>query len=151
MHEPPGPKLVWPGAEAVATMERPAARSRRYSYSKLCNLYFTYELARRLEREHSGVSAAAFNPGLMTDTNFAAMPAPVGAVLRRVFASRVGSLDTSSTALARLTAGLTDVPIDGNYFDRTAVAPTRSSDLSYDEANALDLWRFSERAASVSL
>ncbi|AMM18940.1 hypothetical protein AX769_00785 [Frondihabitans sp. PAMC 28766] len=145
MHQPPGPALTWPGADAVAIVQRPAKRRLRYSYSKLCNLYFTYALTRRLEAEHSTVSAAAFNPGLMTDTGFATIPAPVGAVMKKIFASRVGDLETSSTALARLASGASGARIGGQYFDRTDRMPSRSSALSYDVENARELWQVSAR------
>jgi NAD(P)-dependent dehydrogenase (short-subunit alcohol dehydrogenase family) len=144
MHKPPGPQLHWPGAAALANPASGAVIRRRYSYSKLCNLYFTYELARRLRAAGSGLAAAAFNPGLMTETNFATIPSPIGAVMKRVFASRAGSLDTSSVALARL-AESPNVAISGRYFDRTSTTDARSSDLSCNRENALELWHFSER------
>ncbi len=146
MHEPPGRKLVWPGTEALAS---PGRGARQYSYSKLCNLYFTYELARRLRAAGSSIQAAAFNPGLMTETNFASMPRPVGAVLKRIFSTRVGSLDASSAALARLAESADEVDISGQYFDRGALVPARSSDLSYDLGNAIELWDASERLSGV--
>jgi NAD(P)-dependent dehydrogenase (short-subunit alcohol dehydrogenase family) len=146
-HEPPGRALTWPGVDALAT---PRGFDRhRYSYSKLCNLYFTYEFARRLKAAGSGVVAAAFNPGFMpAETNFATMPRVVGRVIRRMFAERVGSLDTSSAALAELVTARPEIA--GLYFDRTAAHPARSSELSHDEANASELWEFSERLTGVS-
>jgi NAD(P)-dependent dehydrogenase (short-subunit alcohol dehydrogenase family) len=150
MHQPPGPKLTWPGAEALASpTQRPAVRRLRYSYSKLCNLYFVYELSRRLRAEGSGITAAAFNPGLMTETNFARMPRPIGALLKRVFASRLGSLDTSGAALARLAVVRGPEPIDGHYFDRADSTSTRSSDLSYNVQNARELWQLSSALTEV--
>lgn len=144
MHQPPGFNLTWPGAEALARpRQRPAMRRHRYSYSKLCNIYFIYELSRRLRAENSGVSAAAFNPGLMTETNFATMPRSIEAVLKRVFASRVGSLDTSGAALARLAADRGAESFDGHYFDRTDSSWARSSNLSYNDQNARELWQVS--------
>ncbi len=144
MHQPPGPKLTWPGAEALANpRQRPAVRRHRYSYSKLCNIYFTYELSRRLRTDNSGVSAAAFNPGLMTETNFATMPRSIETVLKRVFASRVGSLATSSAALAHLASDRGAESFDGHYFDRADSTWTRSSSLSYNVRNARELWRVS--------
>ena len=145
MHSPPGPRLRWPGAEALARPPQPAGvKRRRYSYSKLCNLYFIHELSRRLRAAESGVVAAAFNPGLMTTTNFAKMPRAAGAVMQRVFASRLGNLAGSSAALAELAATSEKEFIDGQYFDRTASSPSRSSALSYDLENARELWDFSE-------
>lgn len=156
MHQPPGPRLRWPGAEALVNPNPRSTVGRlRYSYSKLCNLYFVYELSRRLHAEGSSVSVAAFNPGLMTETNFAKAPRPVRAGMRRIFASRLGNLRTSGLALAELAAGegegddtVADV-IDGRYFDRTAAVSTRSSDLSYDLTNARDLWQLSARLTGV--
>ena len=152
MHSPPGPKLVWPGAEAVA---HPRKRSRaaifRYSNSKLCNLYFTYELARRLRERGSSVAAVAFNPGLMTETGFApSMPGPLDSFFKRLIASRVGALDTSGAALAHL-AVESGSAIDGRYFDRTAATPSKSSDLSYDEGNARELWQLSAHLTGADL
>jgi NAD(P)-dependent dehydrogenase (short-subunit alcohol dehydrogenase family) len=148
IHDPPGRELVWPGAEALA--QPGGVRGRRYAYSKLCNLYFTYELARRLTAAGSGIAAAAFNPGFMpAETNFATMPRVVGTVMRRTFASKVGSLHASASALAQLAAGGVQ-PIGGLYFDRTAAASTRSSDLSYDAVNARELWELSERLTGVA-
>ena len=144
MHEPPGPRLRWPGAAALANPPSAAVTRRRYSYSKLCNLYFTYELARRLRAADSGIAAAAFNPGLMTETNFATIPRPIRAVMKRVFASRAGSLDSSSAALAQLAESHRHAN-SGRYFDRTSTTDARSSVLSYDRENALELWEFSER------
>jgi NAD(P)-dependent dehydrogenase (short-subunit alcohol dehydrogenase family) len=147
MHQPPGPKLRWPGVERLA---EPGGVSgiHRYSYSKLCNLYFVYELSRRLRAEGSGVAVAAFNPGLMTDTNFVSTPGPFAGAMKRIFASRVGSLDGSGAALAELATRAGD--IDGLYFDRTAKASTPSSALSYDEDNARELWDASSRLSGIS-
>jgi NAD(P)-dependent dehydrogenase (short-subunit alcohol dehydrogenase family) len=152
MHSPPGPRLRWPGVESIAYPSRRASASiRRYSYSKLCNLYFSYELSRRLRADGSTIEALAFNPGLMTDTNFAPSLGPLAAVMERVFASRLGNLTTSARALAELAAGGGGGGlVDGQYFDRTAERPARSSALSYDEANARELWEFSEQVTSQS-
>jgi len=152
MHHPPGPALKWPGAEALA---RPnpsrSAAVHRYSFSKLCNLYFAYELARRLRARGSGISVAAFNPGLMTETNFATMSPFLGAVMRGVFAARAGNLVTSGSALTTLASGHGGVDFDGEYFDRTAAAPGRSSALSHNAKNAADLWEVSARLTGVDL
>jgi NAD(P)-dependent dehydrogenase (short-subunit alcohol dehydrogenase family) len=71
MHQPPGPALRWPGVEKIAyPNSSPAISAQRYSYSKLCNLYF------------------------------AQVPAPIAAAMRTMFSSRLGNLDASSAALA---------------------------------------------------
>ena len=52
MHDPPKdmvPNFEWIGAEKLAKPDEKMKKSRaRYSYSKLCNLYFTYELIRKI-------------------------------------------------------------------------------------------------------
>jgi NAD(P)-dependent dehydrogenase (short-subunit alcohol dehydrogenase family) len=151
MHQPPGPKLRWPGAEKIAHPTQGAGMRLRYSYSKLCNLYFVYGLSRRLRANGSGISIAAFNPGLMTETNFATTPRPVAVILKRLFTSRVGNLETSARELAQLASAQQDVAIDGQYFDRTATTPTESSALSYDTPNADELWHLSESLTATFL
>ncbi|MBR1439532.1 MAG: SDR family NAD(P)-dependent oxidoreductase, partial [Synergistaceae bacterium] len=71
MHNPPYGSLVWNGTDAIA---RNAGHlgSARYFYSKLCNLYFTYELDRRLRAEGSHITCNALNPGFMPATNLQA-------------------------------------------------------------------------------
>lgn len=152
MHQPPGPKLTWPGTEALVHPPRGlSARGLRYSWSKLCNLYFVYELSRRLRANGSGIVAAAFNPGLMTETNFATTPTPLASIMKRVFASRVGALESSSAALTELAASRDSAAIEGLYFDRNASRPRRSSELSYDLGNAGELWQLSARLANIDL
>ena len=62
MHDSPMGEMVWEGTEALAHPSEEGKQSRlRYSFSKLCNLYFVYELARRLEEEGSGIRVNAFS------------------------------------------------------------------------------------------
>ena len=77
-----------------------AADTIRYSYSKLCNLYFAYELGRRLEK-NSGICVNAFNPGLM-QTNFMPLNKVSIEVVKRTMPKRFGDLGKSSDALAEL-------------------------------------------------
>ena len=64
------------GAQAMGTIdfddlmgERSYSGQQAYNQSKLANVMFTYELARRLEG--TGVTATALHPG-MTNTSFSA-------------------------------------------------------------------------------
>lgn len=144
MHNPPGPALTWPGAEALAHPQGKLADSRRrYSYSKLCNLYFTYELAGRLARINSKITVNAFNPGLMTETNFfPAMPGFAQFLMKKAVSDRVGSLAKSSEALAELMTEECYAQASGNYYDRST-EQRQSSQLSYSRENALELWNMS--------
>lgn len=143
---PPEPALVWLGAMAL---EKPDAALREsvahYSYSKLCTLYFTYELSRRLARIGSGITSNALNPGLMTDTNFAPDRSRFTPEFMQQVSDRLGSLEISARALADM---MTDPSLEqttGQYFDR-GIYPKGSSPLSYKLENALELWH--ERARS---
>ena len=66
MHNPPG-GIEWKNPELLA---HPTEEDRRkYSYSKLGNIFFTYELDKRLRNINSTITVNAFNPGMM-NTNF---------------------------------------------------------------------------------
>lgn len=143
MHDSPMHKMEWKGTEALAHPEPKLAKDTvRYSYSKLCNLYFVYELARRLKSNGCHICVNAFNPGLM-ETNF--MPLTKASILfvKTTMPNRLGDLEKSSTALAELVTSGELVRESGLYYDRS-INPIRSSDLSYHEAYAKELWETSE-------
>ena len=138
MHDPPG-GIHWPGVELLA---HPKGEDRKkYSYSKLCNLYFTYELDRRLRGKGSHITVNAFNPGYMADTNFAPGQGKTRAMtVKLTMPERYGTLETSSDALAELAVSGAFSGVSGKYLDRST-STTESSSLSYDEANTAELWR----------
>jgi NAD(P)-dependent dehydrogenase (short-subunit alcohol dehydrogenase family) len=139
MHDSPMGKMEWPGTEALAHPDGMAFDPRmRYSYSKLANIYFIHELARRLEEEGSHVTANAFNPGMM-QTGFAKVDKVRVAMVRRTMPHRFGDLEKSSDAYALLVLDDGLATTSANYYDRSTTA-LPSSDLSYDEANARELW-----------
>ena len=148
MHDSPLGKMSWPGTDALAHAHGKAFDLRmRYSYSKLANIYFVHELARRLEAEGSGVTANAFNPGMMT-TGFAKVDKAWAAMAKRTMSHRFGDLAKSSDAYARLVVDDTLATTSANYYDRSTSA-IPSSDLSYDEGNASRLWAESERLCGL--
>ena len=148
MHDSPIGKMVWEGTEALAHPSDKDKESRlRYSFSKLCNLYFVYELARRLEAKGSRIRVNAFNPGMM-QTNFAPVDKARAAMVKMTMPKRAGDLKKSSDAYAELVVN-DDMDIgSANYYDRSTKA-VRSSDLSYNEENAKELWEESERLCSL--
>jgi retinol dehydrogenase-14 len=112
---------------------------RAYNQSKLANVMFTYELARRLE--DTGVTATALHPG-MTSTSFSAEDpsrvfAPLVAIMRPFMRSPKKGADTAvHLASSAEVAGVT-----GQYFsDRKARTSNQSS---YDTAITIRLWRVS--------
>lgn len=113
---------------------------RAYARSKLCNVLFTYELARRLAG--SGVTVNAVDPGLVR-TGIARNNGMLGRVINLI----VGALGADPARGAETVIYLATAPevegLTGRYFaDRRAVA---SSALSYDARLARELWELSER------
>ena len=142
MHNPPGGGLTWPGAEAVL---KPAGEEKRnYSYSKLAMIYMAHELTRQLKEEGKAITINAFNPGFMGDTNFMKGGKFSGMVVKHSMPDRFGDLEKSSDALAALVTDGQFAGVSGEYFDRS-VNTARSSDLSYNDDNAKELWEASER------
>jgi NAD(P)-dependent dehydrogenase (short-subunit alcohol dehydrogenase family) len=156
-----GPAPAWSSADALARGELAAsaasgnalvAGQRRYSTSKLANLYFTYALARRLPE---GVTANAFDPGVVLGTSLGrSLPAPVRFVathilprltwlLRRVMTPNIHSAAESGGALAWLATAPELAATTGQYL--VGRTPARSSDESYEIARAEQLWTDSEK------
>lgn len=150
MHDPPDQQLVWRGVGLLAHPDE-TVQSQRYYYSKLCNLYFTYELARRLQAAGSKITVNALNPGFMGDTNLAGgrMTPERIEYVRRTMPSRYGELPTSAQAAADLLSAPSFAGKTALYYDRsTNAAP--SSALSYSTANAQELWEASCKLAGLT-
>jgi len=119
--------------------ERGYSGSRAYDQSKLANVLFTYELARRLAG--TGVTATAVHPGL-TNTAFSGEDparafAPLVALLRPFMRSPERGADT-----AVWLASSPDVEgVTGRYFADSKARAT--SKASYDIETAARLWRVS--------
>jgi NAD(P)-dependent dehydrogenase (short-subunit alcohol dehydrogenase family) len=110
-----------------------------YNQSKLANVMFTYELARRLAG--TGVTATALHPG-MTNTSFSAEDpsrafAPLVMVMRPFMKKPERGADTPVyLASSPDAAGLT-----GQYFANQEAKKSNAS--SYDTAAAARLWQVS--------
>jgi NAD(P)-dependent dehydrogenase (short-subunit alcohol dehydrogenase family) len=140
MHNPPG-GITWPGADALAHPQKDDRR--KYSYSKLCMIYMTHELADRLKADGKRVTVNSFNPGFMADTNFSKGGGKAREfVVKTTMPDRYGNLETSSDALADLITRDEFGIISGEYFDRSTNT-VKSSELSYNSENAKELWESS--------
>jgi NAD(P)-dependent dehydrogenase (short-subunit alcohol dehydrogenase family) len=109
-----------------------------YGESKLANLYFTYELARRLEG--SGVTANALHPGYVA-TNFGANN---GGIYRLAFGlGHIAAIRPAEGAetIIYLASSPEVEGVTGKYFVQKKEA--RSSDVSYDVEDARRLWQVS--------
>ena len=113
---------------------------RAYARSKLCNILFTYELARRLEG--TGLTVNALHPGLVR-TNIARNNGLLGRIVNLL----IGAGGVSAARGARTMTYLASSPdvegITGRYFVDCRDVP--SSALSYDAELAASLWELSER------
>jgi retinol dehydrogenase-14 len=116
--------------------ERTYSGQRAYNQSKLANVMFTYELARRLDG--TGVTATVVHPG-MTNTAFSAedpsrLFAPLVAVMRPFMRTPAKGAETPIyLASSPEASGIT-----GKYFaDRAA---KESNKASYDRATTGRLW-----------
>ena len=124
---------------------------RRYTTSKLCNIYTTFELAGHLAASSDprlqSIRVNAFDPGMMPGTGLAQTYPPV---LRfawhyvlpalTLFQRNVNTPAKSGRRLAQLGAG-SEGTATAKYFSDGH--ETRSSELSLDKAKALDLWNSS--------
>ena len=115
-----------------------------YGRSKLANVLFTYELARRLEG--SGVTVNAVHPGhVATDiwkTNFSIF----GPALKFVMSLFSLTPQQGADTLIYLASSPDVAQITGQYFIKRKAVP--SSSLSHDKETARHLWEFSERITS---
>jgi NAD(P)-dependent dehydrogenase (short-subunit alcohol dehydrogenase family) len=113
---------------------------RVYSHSKLANVMFTYELARRIEG--TGVTANALHPGVVA-TNFG----DSGGTLLRLVVRLARPFFISAAKGAKTSIHLASSAevegVNGKYFVNER--ETRSSPASYDEAAQKRLWEESER------
>ena len=118
---------------------------RAYGRSKLCNILFTYELARRLEG--SGVTANALHPGLVR-TRIARNNGLLGRMVNFMIGVRGVSAREGAETLVYLAASDEVEGVTGKYFEDCRAVP--SSDLSYDARLVSDLWALSERLTAPS-
>jgi NAD(P)-dependent dehydrogenase (short-subunit alcohol dehydrogenase family) len=111
-----------------------------YAQSKLANVLFTYELARRLEG--SGVTANALHPGFV-NSNFGSTMSRIPALFSRLFSRLLGTSPEQGAETIIYLASSPEVQgVTGKYFVKKKV--TRSSPESCDEAVAKRLWQVSE-------
>ena len=118
---------------------------RVYGRTKLANVLFTYELARRLRG--TGVTANCLHPGVIATkllADYMNLPL-VGGAIARAFAA---SADQGSETTVNLAASPDVVGVTGRYF--VGLRETRSSPASYDEELQGRLWGESERLTAVS-
>jgi len=116
-----------------------------YARSKLANILFTYDMARRLEG--TGVTINALHPGhIATDiwkTNFGL----IGPALKRIMGlfSLTPEQGAENSIFLATSPNLDD--IHGKYFIKNE--PAQSSPISYDQVIARRLWDLSAELTSL--
>ena len=148
MHDPPKEMIKenfeWIGTEKIAKPDENLAKSNiRYSYSKLCNLYFTYEFKKRMKDKKILINA--FTPGFIPETGLSGgrkIPPQMIKMIAEKFPERMGDLEKSSQALCDIIT-MENLSNDGDYFDRSTKT-IKTSELSYKEDNWNELWDVSE-------
>ena len=126
--------------------EQDYSGQRAYNQSKLANVMFTYELARRLEGTR--VTATALHPG-MTNTSFSTEDpsrkmAPLVFIVRPFMRSPRKGADTA----VYLASSPTVEGVSGRYFANRKSKESQES--SYNTAITSQLWRVSADLVGIS-
>ncbi|MBU0512904.1 MAG: SDR family oxidoreductase [Chloroflexi bacterium] len=122
-----------------------------YRQSKLANILFTYELARRLAG--TGVTVNVLNPGLVATNfglnNFGLNDGWLKSLLRRAYALVAISPEQGAQTAIYLSASPEVEGVTGKYFVKEKAVP--SSPESYDKEAVLQLWQVSAELTGLSL
>jgi retinol dehydrogenase 14 len=126
--------------------ERGYSGARAYNQSKLANVLFTYELARRLP--DTSVTANALHPGVVRSSFGAEDPGSA----QRVFTPVMRPFMKSPARGAATSIHVASDPglgqVTGRYFANSK--PRKSAKRSYDEAVAARLWQVSDELAGLA-
>ncbi len=119
--------------------ERSYSGARAYNQSKLANVMFTYELARRLR--HTSVTANALHPGVVSTAFGAEDPGSAQRALVPLLRPFMKSPALGAAASIRLASSPDVTGVSGCYFSGSRAR--RSSARSYDESATARLWEVS--------
>jgi NAD(P)-dependent dehydrogenase (short-subunit alcohol dehydrogenase family) len=111
---------------------------RAYAQSKLANILFTYELARRLDG--TAVMTNVLHPGFVA-TNFGRNNRSITAALWRILQLAAISPEQGAETIIYLASSAEVKDITGKYFVKQKAV--RSSEASYNRAAAERLWQAS--------
>ncbi len=117
-----------------------------YSQSKLANIMFTYELARRLEG--AGITATVLHPGVVR-TGFAAEdPSPLSKIVTPLLRPFLKTPAQGAATSIYLASSSEVEGVTGLYFANRKTKT--SSKASYDTAAAARLWQISADLAALN-
>ncbi|WP_052400812.1 hypothetical protein [Oceanobacillus jeddahense] len=125
------------------------AGRRRYTTSKLCNIYCMYELVDRLNQMSAkNITVNAFDPGLMPETGLARTYHPISRFVLKyflglfvIFPANINSVAKSGKTLASLVTDNQLKHVTGRYFE--GKKEMKTSALSYNKENQKNLWNVS--------
>jgi NAD(P)-dependent dehydrogenase (short-subunit alcohol dehydrogenase family) len=117
---------------------------RAYAQSKLANVLFTYELARRLEG--TDVTTNCLHPGVIA-SGFGQTYGGAMSVLVKLARPFFGTTDEGARTSVYLASSPEVEGVTGKYFSKCK--PQRSNALSYDEPSQKKLWAISEELVRV--
>ena len=119
-----------------------------YNATKLMNVLFTNELARRLEG--SNVTVNALHPGLVA-SNFAVTnnKNPLNRIMRMGLNLFAISLEEGAKTSVYLATSPAVEGVTGKYFEKSA--EKRASESSHNEADAKRLWQLSEEITGLTV
>jgi NAD(P)-dependent dehydrogenase (short-subunit alcohol dehydrogenase family) len=165
----PKPRITDITTLAATDGERQGDFDGRLAYvnSKLCNLWFAYELVRRVEaaglsNDGRRLTVNAFDPGLVPGSGLARdYPRVLRFVWNRILPGvarvltsvvpGINPADKAGGALARLVLDPALARVSGKYFpSHTRWREARSSDASYDVERARALWEASVRMTRLA-
>ena len=126
--------------------ERNYSGQRAYSQSKLANVMFTYELARRLDG--TGVTATVCHPGVVRTSFGAEDQAAYFAVMTRVARLFMKTPAQGAATPVYLASSPEAEGITGRYYANRK--PKTSSKASYDTAATARLWQASAGLAGLT-
>jgi NAD(P)-dependent dehydrogenase (short-subunit alcohol dehydrogenase family) len=115
-----------------------------YARSKLANILFTYELARRLAG--TGIVTNALHPGFVA-TNFGRNNRSLTAVLFRILQLAAISPEEGAQTIIYLASSPAVKGVTGEYFVKQQAV--RSSQVSYDRAASERLWQVSAELTAL--
>lgn len=116
-----------------------------YNQSKLANILFTYELARRLAG--SDLTTNCLHPGVVA-TNFGAGNATLFGLLVKLVKPFLRNPNKGAETTVHLASSPAVAGVSGKYF--VDCRPQRSSRESYDEAIAKRLWETSAALTNLA-
>ncbi len=123
------------------------SRSKAYRRTKLANIAFTYEMARRLSNQ--SVSVNAMNPGLVA-TNVGNAAGGVTAWIKDIV-DKIGGItpEEGARTIIYLASSPEVAGVSGRYFVKMKSIP--SSKITYDLEFCRRLWLLSESLTSQKL